>query len=66
MSDPYARFALSIKPLGGNMCEDYPCCGHEMNDCRGQKYGSDDSIIAAVHARMSSRDYDPYYDDNDY
>jgi hypothetical protein len=48
------------------MCEDYPCCGHEMNDCRGQKYGSDESIIAAVHARMSSRDYDPYYDNDDY
>ena len=48
------------------MCEDYPCCGHEMNDCRGQKYGSDESIIAAVHARMSSHDYDPYYDDVDY
>ena len=48
------------------MCEDYPCCGHEMNDCRGQKYDSDESIIAAVHARMSSHDYDPYYDDSDY
>lgn len=26
------------------MCEDYPCCGHEMGDCNGQKYGSDESI----------------------
>jgi hypothetical protein len=48
------------------MCEDYPCCGHEMGDCRGQRYGSDESIKASVYERMSSRDYDPYYDDNDY
>jgi hypothetical protein len=48
------------------MCEDYPCCGHEMGDCRGQRYGSDESIKAGVYARMSARDYDPYYDDNDY
>lgn len=27
-----------------NMCEDFPCCGHEMNDCDGSLYGSDESI----------------------
>ena len=48
------------------MCEDYPCCGHEMGDCRGQKYGSDESIKAAAYARMSSPYYDPYYEDFDY
>lgn len=25
-------------------CEDYPCCGHEANDCDGSLYGSDQSI----------------------
>jgi len=25
-------------------CEDYPCCGHELGDCDGSKYGSDESI----------------------
>lgn len=48
------------------MCEDFPCCGHEMGDCNGQKYGSDESIKAAVYARMDDPDYDPYYDDQDY
>lgn len=32
------------------MCEDYPCCGHEMGDCEGLLYGSDESIIASAHA----------------
>ena len=44
-------------------CEDYPCCGHEAGDCNGGKYGSDESIKAAEHARMSRSDYDPYYDE---
>ena len=29
-------------------CEDYPCCGHELNDCDGSLYGSDESIKASV------------------
>lgn len=29
-------------------CEDYPCCGHELGDCEGLKYGSDESIKAQV------------------
>jgi hypothetical protein len=45
------------------MCEDFPCCGHEMNDCFGQRYGSDESIKADAYARMSRSDYDSYYDD---
>ena len=44
-------------------CEDYPCCGHEAGDCDGALYGSDESIKARVHARMSDPDFDPYYDD---
>lgn len=33
------------------MCEDYPCCGHELGDCEGKLYGSDESIkeYAAKH-----------------
>jgi hypothetical protein len=29
-------------------CEDFPCCGHEMNDCDGSLYGSDESIKRRV------------------
>lgn len=28
----------------GGFCEDYPACGHEMNDCNGLLYGSDEAI----------------------
>jgi len=45
------------------MCEDYPCCGHEAGDCNGNLYGSDESIMAREYARISSRDYDDYYDE---
>lgn len=31
-----------------NRCEDYPACGHELGDCDGSKYGSDESIKAQV------------------
>lgn len=30
-------------------CEDYPCCGHELNDCDGTLYGSNESIKADPH-----------------
>jgi len=40
------------------MCEDYPCCGHELGDCNGKKYGSDESIKA--RARKAMRDFDEY------
>ena len=36
------------------MCEDYPACGHEMGDCEGQKYGSDEAIKARVHEQWNS------------
>jgi len=45
----------SVQPRKGkNMCEDYPCCGHEMNDCEGQLYGSDE-VIKRDMWRMMSR-----------
>lgn len=30
-------------------CEDFPCCGHEMNDCNGRLYGSDAAIQSDPH-----------------
>jgi hypothetical protein len=30
-------------------CDDYPCCGHEANDCDGSRYGSDASLMASPH-----------------
>lgn len=47
------------------MCEDYPACGHELGDCDGSKYGSDESIIEAYYARVRREDYDEYYDEED-
>lgn len=52
----------ALRYPGGN-CEDYPCCGHELGDCQGLKYGSDESIKEEVYRRMSNPDYDEYYDD---
>lgn len=46
------------------MCEDYPCCGHEMGDCEGKLYGSDESIKEAVYARMRLEDEGYYFDDD--
>lgn len=48
------------------MCEDYPCCGHERGDCKGQLYGSDQAIKDLAYLRASDPDYDPYYDEMDY
>lgn len=33
----------------GGRCEDYPCCGHEMGDCNGLLYGSDEAIKSDPH-----------------
>jgi hypothetical protein len=44
-------------------CEDYPCCGHTPSDpCDYRETGT----VDYWHARMSQRDYDPYYDSSDY
>lgn len=51
-------------PRGIAMCEDYPCCGHEMGDCRGQRYGSDESIKAAAYRRMELEDQGIFMDDD--
>lgn len=47
------------------MCEDFPCCGHEMGDCNGNRYGSDESIKAQAYRQMELEDMD-IYQDNDY
>lgn len=44
-------------------CEDFPCCGHELGDCEGQKYGSDEAIKAEVYRRIRQEDDWP---DEDY
>ncbi len=43
-------------------CEDYPCCGHEMNDCDGSRYGSDEAIKERAIARGAYADdqYEAY------
>ena len=47
-----------------NRCEDFPCCGHELGDCNGQKYGSDESIKERVYSRINDADeqYDYMWD----
>lgn len=48
------------------MCEDFPCCGHEMGDCEGGLYGSDEAIMERHMERLARDDYDSYYDESDY
>jgi hypothetical protein len=43
-------------------CEDFPCCGHEMGDCDGSKYGSDEDIKREAMRRMRADRYDDYYE----
>jgi hypothetical protein len=35
-------------------CEDYPCCGHELGDCDGSLYGTDEDIQAQVHMQWAT------------
>lgn len=41
----------------GGRCEDYPCCGHELGDCNGLKYGSDESIKEQVYRAAHDEDF---------
>ena len=45
-------------------CEDYPCCGHEMGDCEGLLYGSDESIKAMEYKRLKAIDDGFSYDED--
>ena len=40
--------SCDIQEQGGT-CEDFPCCGHELGDCNGLKYGSDEAIKNDPH-----------------
>lgn len=42
------RHSCDVQSFGGR-CEDFPCCGHEMGDCNGQLYGSDEAIKSDPH-----------------
>ena len=42
------RLLSQTTTKGTTMCEDYPACGHELGDCEGKLYGSDESIKAQV------------------
>lgn len=35
-------------------CEDFPACGHELGDCDGSLYGTDESIKAEVERAWDS------------
>jgi hypothetical protein len=48
------------------MCEDYPCCGHEAGDCRGNLYDTDANIKWRVHRNLAYGDSDWGLDDLDY
>lgn len=45
------------------MCEDYPCCGHELGDCEGKLYGSDESIKERARWEIDNEPYPGYYDE---
>ncbi len=42
--------------LNSGKCEDAPCCGHEMGDCNGMLYGSDEAIKERAYRDMSDQD----------
>ena len=37
--------------------DDFPSCGHELGDCDGSKYGSDESIKAQVERAFYDKDF---------
>jgi hypothetical protein len=43
-------------------CEDYPCCGHELGDCEGMKYGTDEQIKASAERFMELEDQGIFLD----
>jgi len=45
------------------MCEDFPCCGHEMGDCNGLLYGSDESIKRRAVANYRNDNASPWGDE---
>lgn len=43
-----ANHSCEVQAQGGR-CEDFPACGHELGDCNGQLYGSDEAIKSDPH-----------------
>jgi hypothetical protein len=62
--------SCDIQANGGH-CEDYPCCGHELGDCNGLLYGSDEAIKSDPHLLCDHEngdcevDYEDEPDDED-
>jgi len=50
---------------GVRFCEDYPACGHEMGDCDGSKYGTDQQIKERHLERMRMEDEGYFYPDEE-
>lgn len=44
-----ALFNAHSCDIGTGRCEDWPACGHELGDCNGLLYGSDEAIKARVY-----------------
>lgn len=53
--------SCAVQEQGGR-CEDFPCCGHELGDCNGQKYGSDEYIKEQVMRSMTDDRFAESYD----
>ena len=54
----FNNHSCDIQAQGGR-CEDFPCCGHELGDCNGQLYGSDEAIKQRVYDAWDDPDIDP-------
>ena len=48
-----AHHSCDTQRFGGR-CEDYPACGHEMGDCNGLLYGSDEAIKEQVYRDIAT------------
>lgn len=47
-----------MSAYGTFTCEDFPCCGHELGDCDGSLYGSDEEIKRRAIERIESGEDD--------
>lgn len=56
-----AGHSCDVQANGGR-CEDFPCCGHELGDCEGRKYGSDEEIKRQAYRQMELEDMGIFQD----
>lgn len=47
----------------GGVCIDWPCCGHELGDCNGRKYGSESSMRDTYYKLADKYGDGPEFDD---